>query len=75
MEVKQLLLVAALAGAMGVSIKAINGGKRKAQPMINAAVQLPIEGEMPSLGGASEWLNSPPLTAAGAPASCATWSR
>jgi thiol-disulfide isomerase/thioredoxin len=30
-----------------------------------AAVPLPIEGEMPSLGGATTWLNSPPLTAAG----------
>jgi thiol-disulfide isomerase/thioredoxin len=29
-----------------------------------AAVQLPIEGEMPSLGGATAWLNSPPLAAA-----------
>ena len=29
-----------------------------------AAVPLPIEGEMPSLGGATTWLNSPPLTAA-----------
>jgi thiol-disulfide isomerase/thioredoxin len=29
-----------------------------------AAVQLPIEGEMPSLGGATAWLNSPPLSAA-----------
>jgi thiol-disulfide isomerase/thioredoxin len=28
-------------------------------------VQLPVEDEMPSLGGATEWLNSPPLTAAG----------
>ncbi len=27
--------------------------------------QMPIEGELPSLGGATEWLNSPPLTAAG----------
>jgi thiol-disulfide isomerase/thioredoxin len=26
---------------------------------------LPIEGELPSLGSATEWLNSPPLTAAG----------
>ena len=24
--------------------------------------QLPIEGELPSLGGATGWLNSPPLT-------------
>jgi thiol-disulfide isomerase/thioredoxin len=30
-----------------------------------AAVQLPVEGSMPSLAGATEWLNSPPLTAAG----------
>jgi len=30
-----------------------------------AAIQLPIEGEMPSLGGATAWLNSPPLAAAG----------
>src|SRR5579864_6689674 len=30
-----------------------------------AAVPLPIEGELPSLGGATTWLNSPPLSAAG----------
>ena len=30
-----------------------------------SAVKLPIEGELPSLGGATGWLNSPPLTAAG----------
>jgi thiol-disulfide isomerase/thioredoxin len=30
-----------------------------------AAIQLPIEGELPSLGGATAWLNSPPLSAAG----------
>jgi thiol-disulfide isomerase/thioredoxin len=29
------------------------------------AVELPIEGELPSLGGAIEWLNSQPLAAAG----------
>ena len=29
-----------------------------------AAVQLPVEGRMPSLDGATGWLNSPPLTAA-----------
>src|SRR5260221_13912292 len=28
-----------------------------------AAVQLPIEGELPSLGGATAWLNSLPLAA------------
>jgi len=30
-----------------------------------AAAALPIEGMLPSLGGATEWLNSEPLTAAG----------
>jgi thiol-disulfide isomerase/thioredoxin len=30
-----------------------------------AAVQLPVEGRMPPFDGATEWLNSPPLTAAG----------
>jgi thiol-disulfide isomerase/thioredoxin len=30
-----------------------------------AAAQMPIEGDLPSLGGATGWLNSPPLTAAG----------
>ena len=30
-----------------------------------AAVQLPIEGELPSLDGATTWLNSQPLTATG----------
>ncbi len=29
-----------------------------------AAVRLPVEGSLPSLAGATEWLNSPPLTAA-----------
>ena len=34
---------------------------------VNAAIaaQLPIEGMLPSLGGAVQWLNSPPLTAEG----------
>src|SRR5256885_4343834 len=29
-----------------------------------AAIQLPIEGELPSLSGATAWVNSPPLSAA-----------
>ena len=29
-----------------------------------ASVRLPVEGELPSLDGATEWLNSPPLTPA-----------
>jgi len=30
-----------------------------------ASSELPVEGELPSLGGATGWLNSPPLTATG----------
>ena len=30
-----------------------------------AAVQLPVEGSLPSLAGATQWLNSPPLTPEG----------
>ena len=30
-----------------------------------ASARLPIEGELPSFGGATRWLNSPPLTPAG----------
>jgi len=30
-----------------------------------ASVRLPVEGELPSFGGATGWLNSPPLTVAG----------
>jgi thiol-disulfide isomerase/thioredoxin len=32
------------------------------QQMASEAVRLPVEGEMPSLGGATAWLNSKPLT-------------
>src|SRR3954464_1415098 len=33
--------------------------------MTSASVRLPVEGELPSLAGATEWLNSEPLTPAG----------
>jgi thiol-disulfide isomerase/thioredoxin len=35
------------------------------QRMTPAAAHFPIEGALPSLDGATDWLNSPPLTAAG----------
>src|SRR5919107_3628620 len=39
----------------------------KAKQLLLAAIhpRLPIEGELPPLGGATGWLNSQPLTAAG----------
>ena len=65
MKANQLLLAAILASAIGAPIETIAADKSVVQQMTPAAVQLPVEGELPSLGGATEWLNSPPLTAAG----------
>jgi thiol-disulfide isomerase/thioredoxin len=65
MKANQLLLAAILASAIGAPIEALAQDKSAVQQMMPAAVRLPIEGELPSLGGATEWLNSPPLTASG----------
>ena len=65
MKGSSLLLVATLASAIAAPIQASAEDKKMVQPTTSAAVQLPIEGEFPSLGGATGWLNSPPLTAAG----------
>jgi thiol-disulfide isomerase/thioredoxin len=65
MKANQLLLAAILAIAIGAPIETLAKGKSVVQQMTPAAVQLPIEGELPSLGSATEWLNSQPLTAAG----------
>src|SRR5213594_5218198 len=65
MRAKQLLLAAILASAIGAPIETSAQDKSVVQQMKRAAVQLPIEGELPSLGGATGWLNSQPLTVAG----------
>jgi thiol-disulfide isomerase/thioredoxin len=65
MKVNQLLLAAILASAIGAPIETLPADKSVGPRMTPAALQLPIEGELPSLGGATGWLNSPPLTAAG----------
>jgi thiol-disulfide isomerase/thioredoxin len=65
MKANQLLVAAILAGAIGAPIATLAEDKSVVQQMTPAAVQLPIEGELPSLGSATGWLNSPPLTAAG----------
>jgi thiol-disulfide isomerase/thioredoxin len=62
MRAKKLLLAAMLVSAPIVTLAEDKSVMQKPPP---AAVALPIEGEFPSLGGAIEWLNSPPLTAAG----------
>ena len=65
MKANKLLLAAILASAIGALIVAFVEDKNVMQPMTSAAVLLPIEGELPSFGGATGWLNSQPLTAMG----------
>src|SRR6202040_4050562 len=65
MKAHKLLLATILAPAIGIPIATLAEDKSVAQQTTPATVRLPIEGELPSLGGATEWLNSPPLTAAG----------
>jgi thiol-disulfide isomerase/thioredoxin len=64
MKTIQLLLAAIFAGAIGVPFEtlAVDQGVQQIAPK---AVQLRAEGKLPSLGGATQWLNSQPLTAAG----------
>ena len=63
MKANQLLLAAILASAIVAPIETLAEDKRMmVHPMTPAVDQLPIEGELPSLGGATGWLNSPPLT-------------
>jgi len=64
MKANQLLLAAILASAIGAPIETLAQHKGVVQTK-RAAAQLPVEGELPSLGGATGWLNSQPLTAAG----------
>jgi thiol-disulfide isomerase/thioredoxin len=59
-----LLLIAVLMISIGAVVKTFVWDKSKMHQVSLAAVQLPVEGEMPSLSGATEWLNSKPLTTA-----------
>src|SRR5206468_1113956 len=45
-------------------IETLAGDKKGVHPMTTAVVELPIEGQMPELSGATGWLNSKPFTAA-----------
>jgi thiol-disulfide isomerase/thioredoxin len=65
MTANQFLLAAALVGAIGAWLETSVQPTRGVAPMARTAIRLPDEGKMPSLGSASEWLNSPPLTTAG----------
>src|SRR5579859_1791599 len=65
MKANQVAGSAILACAIGALAMAFAEEQNVVQQTTPKAVQLRIEGEFPSLGGATEWLNSPPLTAAG----------
>ena len=66
MKANQLLLAAILASTVAVAspIEILAADKSAVRQMTFATVRLPIEGELPSLGGATAWLSSPPLSAA-----------
>ena len=64
MKIGQLLL-AKLNCVFGEPIETLAEDMGMVGQMTPAAVHLPVEGDLPSLHGANEWLNSPPLTAAG----------
>ena len=59
-----LLTRVSLASTGGIEQKLINAVRPAAapQPALKAGEPLPVEGQMPSLAGATQWLNSPPLT-------------
>jgi thiol-disulfide isomerase/thioredoxin len=64
MKAIQLLLVAVLVGTIGSAMHTSAVSKPVMQLMTPSSIPLPDEGELPSLAGATLWLNSQPLTAA-----------
>jgi hypothetical protein len=63
MRANQILLAATVVGTIGTLSAAVAEEGTVAQPRAATPVELPIEGELPR-ASATEWLNSPPLTAA-----------
>jgi thiol-disulfide isomerase/thioredoxin len=60
-----VLGVIGLAGAMSGRAEPASQLVIKVEQMASEAIQLPVEGEMPSLGSTTAWLNSQPLTTSG----------
>jgi cytochrome c biogenesis protein CcdA/thiol-disulfide isomerase/thioredoxin len=60
-----LLTRVALASTGGLEQRLVNAVKPAPapQPTVKAGEALPVEGELPALGGATGWLNTPPLSA------------
>jgi thiol-disulfide isomerase/thioredoxin len=65
MRAHGLLVGVMVASALGLLIGFSAKEETKVPPKTPAPVQLPVEGDLPSLGGATLWLHSQPLTAAG----------
>jgi len=65
MKSHQVARSAILACAIGAFVAAFAEENNVVQQTTPRAARLLIEGGFPSLGGATEWLNSPPLTTAG----------
>jgi thiol-disulfide isomerase/thioredoxin len=61
MKSNLLLLAAILAAAVVTPVESL-AQERTVQTMASRAPRLPIEGRLPSLSGATTWLNSAPLT-------------
>jgi thiol-disulfide isomerase/thioredoxin len=61
----RVLLTAILTGVTGAPLGASAKDHTMVQHITPVAARLPIEGELPSLAGATAWLNSEPLTPAG----------
>src|SRR5438105_2194876 len=64
MKTNKMLLTALIAGATATPFHASAEDKSAAHGAAPGAIQLPVEGRLPSLGGATGWLNSQPLTGA-----------
>jgi len=64
MKAIQLLLVAVLVGTTGSAMHTSAVSTLVAHPIASPSTALPDEGELPSLAGATLWLNSQPLTPA-----------
>jgi len=64
MKVNPFLIAAAVAGTLGLPGGTLAQDMNMMRHPPSAAIQLPIEGEFPSLAGATGWLNSQPLMSA-----------
>jgi thiol-disulfide isomerase/thioredoxin len=65
MNTSRLLFAAMVASVIGAPIATMAEDRNVTPQTTRAAIDLPVEGALPSLAGATEWLNSPPLTTAG----------